>query len=149
MDNELTKYNSNIIEQVKGIAGEDADDLAVMQYLAQVAATANLVKINRREDLAIPIGSRSYVIAVTDVMTEFRIANPWISFSLINDGPDNILFKIDKLEGGITEEAPINNTETVSLDFRFPIVNILYLVTQVAGTVASVRVYAVEGKKWG
>lgn len=120
------------------------DDLMVSQAIA----ADRLDKLLKLEISKVPCGTATYNIVVTDTTQEFRLANPWISFSLINDGPGNIKVRVDKIEGGMTEEASVNNTETLSMDFRFPIVNSLYFVTEVAGTTAAIRIYAVEGRKW-
>ena len=145
MSKEITKYNNNdIVEQVKGIAGEDADDLAVMSYLAQVSATAQLVKMRKIEESKIPTAGVSFEWSLTTAIEEIRLPKPWISFSLLNNGPGDIRMTINTLKGGIGREAIIRNGAAVSRDFKYPVMTGLYWATT-AG-LATVSVQAEEGE---
>ena len=147
MGTELIKKPSNeIASRVQEIAAEDQDDLAVMAYVVQVAATIHLSKMRKLEESKIPIGAPSFEWTITTTTKRVDLANPWISFSLHNDGPGNVKVKINTLEGDISSETTIDSGEVMSRDFKYPVMNRLYLVTE--SSTATVRVYAEEGRKW-
>lgn len=119
---------------------------SVMQFIMQAAATAQLVKMRKIEESKIPIGAPSYEWTITDTIKEVQIANPWISFYLINDGPGNIKIRINLLEGDISGETTVNVGETLARDFEYPVMNKLFIVVKTPGTTAAVRLFAEEGR---
>ena len=148
MEKQLAKIQpkslDNISEIAKNIATEDADDLAVMQYLAQETSALQLLKLRKLEESKIPTGAKSFEWTITTTTKRIDLGLPWISFSLHNDGPGNVRMRINKLEGDISAEATVDSGEVISRDFEYPIVTRIYLVTE-SGT-ATVRVYAEEGR---
>ena len=143
MDKSLIVPKIEVIENGKSVSQERIDP-SVASFIAQMAQTAQLVKLRKLEESKIPIGAKSFEWIITTTIKEIEIGVSWISFSLHNDGPGNVRMRINELEGDISQEATIDSGEVISRDFEYPIVTRLYLVTE-SGT-ATVRVYAEEGR---
>lgn len=142
---ELSVVNSEIAEQARQIATEDADDLAVLQFLMQSSATAQLVKLRKLEESKIPVGVYSLPLTVPDSpVTELSLSPPWISFSLIQGGPGALYLDVNKPRGPITSRAPILVGQPYSVDFGFPAINKLYL-QAAPGTQAAIVIHAKLG----
>ena len=146
MDSKPTIPNVEVIENGKPISQERIDP-AVIQFLMQAATTAQLVKLRKLEESKIPIGAPSYEWTVTDSIKEIKLDRPWIAFALINGGTGNIRVRINDPGGDIVSETTVDSGETLNRDFKYPIVYKISLVTEVAGTTATVRVWAEEGRK--
>lgn len=136
-----------IIEDGKLVPSKTIDP-RVMSFIMQASTTAQLVKLRKLEESKVPIGIKSYKWDVTDTVSEIDLGQPWISFSLINDGPGSVCVKVNNQEGPLANEAEVKSGETYTIDFDYAIVTKILLVTKTAGTIATVRVYAEEGK-WG
>lgn len=143
MENKLTIPNVEIVENGKPISQERMDP-AVVQFIMQAAATAQLVKLRKLEESKIPTGASTYEWTITTTPMEIKLDRPWISFALINDGSGDIKMRINTQEGDISRETTVKNGGSIDWDFDFPIITKLFLVA-VSGT-ATVRVYAEEGK---
>lgn len=134
-----------VIEDGKLVPSKTIDP-SVMQFIMQAATTSQLVKLRKLEESKVPIGIKSYKWTVTDTVSEIDLGQPWISFSLINDGEGSVCVRVNNQEGPLKDEAEINSGESYDIDFDYPIITKILLVTKVAGTTATVRVYAEEGK---
>lgn len=111
----------------------------------QSAATAQLIKLRKLEESKISIGEQNMPLVVTSVPLQLTLESPWISFSLINDGPGVIFMAIND-QSRLASRTPINPTEIVNENMVYPIITDLYLQTTVPGAVANVRIRARQGK---
>lgn len=134
-----------IIEDGKPVPPKTIDP-SVIQFIMTAAQTAQLVRLRKLEESKVPIGIKSYKWTVTNTVSEIDLGQPWISFSLINDGAGSVCVRVNNQEGPLKDEAEINSGESYDIDFDYPIITKILLVTKVAGTTATVRVYAEEGK---
>ena len=135
------------IVEVDGLpVSQERVDPSVAAFIMAAAQTAQMVKLRKLEESKIPTGSPSFEWAVTNSIREIKLDIPWISFYLINDGPGNVRIRINNLEGGIVKETTIDTGETIARNFGYPVVNRIFLVTEVAGTAATVRIFAEEGR---
>lgn len=114
MNKQITIPNVDIVEQAKKIGSEDADDLAVMQYIAQAAAAAQLVRIRKYFDDRTSEGFvQSWNLTVTPVVQEIVLDYPAQSFYIINDWGSPIFVEINRRHKtasqlNITEDMPLN-----------------------------------------
>jgi len=145
MDKEIIgPISTEVTEQVRKIAGEDADDLAVMQYLMQASATAQLIRMRKLEESMVPIGIKPLKPTVTDTIMKLPIYPPWISLSLINGSGAALTLWVNDEQDPL-EEAMIAASETYSLDMKYPVIHTLYLKAESGGTTIP-RIYGKEGK---
>lgn len=84
---------------------------------------------------------RQYSYSVSDSRTKQEIRDttgPWISFSVLNDGPGDVeIFINDANEG---KPVTAKNGETINIDFKKPVVNKLY-VRLLSGASSTGRIY--------
>ena len=130
-----------IVEQGK----KKVIDPAVMQFIMQASATAQLVKLRKLEESKVPVGVKPLKLTIPDTRTQVRLGRPWISFSLINDGAGALTVWVND-EGDPLVESMIASGETYKCDFEYPTITTLYL-KAAPGTSASVRLYGKEGKR--
>lgn len=71
---ELSIPDTDIAEWARKIGSEDADDLAVLQFLMQSSATAQLVKLRKLEESKIPIGVYSLPLTVPDSLLTYIVS---------------------------------------------------------------------------
>lgn len=135
----------NIIEQARSIATEDADDLAVLQFLMQAAATAQLVKLRKLEESKVPIGIKALKRTVTDTIMKLPLYPPWISFSLINGAGSALTVWINDDADPLVEDM-IEASESYDFNATYPIIHTLYLKATLGGS-TTVRIYGKEGKQ--
>ena len=136
-----------IIENGVPVSQERIDPGA-MQFIAQMAATAQLVKLRKLEESKVPTGEISLSRTITDTIKEITLSKPWLSFTLANDGAGDVLLRINTLEGS-DEGAAIESGENYNFSSDYPIVKKLFLVTATAGTTANIRLRALEGRPLG
>ena len=133
-----------ILENGKPVSQERIDP-NVANFIFQSVQTAQAAKMRKLEESKRVVRISSYGWSLTTDTMTFDITNPWISFSLINDGTGNVKMKMNSLEGEISDESTIDSGEEVHFDFVYPYVTKLFLTTE-SGT-ATVRVRAAEGRK--
>ena len=136
--------NTEIAKQARQIAVEDADDLAVLQFLAQSAATAQLVKLRKLEESKVPIGVKPLKRTVTDTTTKLVLYPPWISFALLNDGTGGLTAWVNSEEEPLVE-GMIAGGETYKCDMEYPVIHTIYLKSE-SGVSNAVRIYGKEGR---
>lgn len=144
MDNPIIP-KVEIVENGKVVSQERVDP-NVANFIFQAVQTAQLVKMRKLEESKIPTGAPSFEWEITTTIKRVDLANPWISFSLHNDGPGNVKIRINTLGGDMSYETTVDSGEVLTRDFEYPIVTRLYLVTE--SSTATVRVHAEEGRKW-
>lgn len=132
-----------IIQDGRTVSQERMDP-AIMQFLMQASATAQLVKLRKLEESKVPIGVKS-IKSLVGITGMTILANPpWISFSLINDGPGAITVWINDEKEPLSNDM-IASDETYNLDMGYPIIHTLH-VKSYDGTSSIVRIYGKEGK---
>ena len=144
MDNKIAIPSVEVIENGERVPSERIDP-AVASFIAQMAQTAQLVKIRALEESKVPKGSKFYPLTATPNLQQLDFPNPCISFALINDGPGAIRVVTNRIEGAGLYGAIVLLNETYGLDFRYPILYRLYYQTIVAATLAAVRLTVIEG----
>jgi len=115
-----------------------------MQFLMQAAATAQLVKLRKLEESKIPRKTVPLKVTVTDTVMKLTVAPPWISYSLLNDGPGAITVWDNTTEDPL-QESMIASNESHSVNMDYPVVTMLCL-KAASGTTATVRIYGKEGQ---
>ncbi len=148
MEKQLAKIQpkslDSITEIAKNIGTEDADDLAVMQYLAQETSALQLLKLRKLEESKIPTGVKPIKMTIPDTVTKVQLGVPWISFSLINNGTGAVTCWVNDESDPLTESM-IANGKTYSVDMTYPVIKAIYL-KAASGTTAAVRIYGKEGR---
>ena len=80
--------STEVLEQVTKIAAEDADDLAVMQYIAQASIAAQAVKIRTYFDNSKSQGwKEDFNLVITPAPQEILCSHPAQTFYCFNDAP--------------------------------------------------------------
>ena len=137
--------DTEIVKQARQIAVEDADDLAVLQFLMQAQSAAQLTKMRKLEESKVPTGLKPLKLTIGDTITKIQLDPPWISFSLLNDGTGSITGWVndeqDPLQSGM-----VLSGETWNVDMEYPVIKSLFL-KAASGTTASVRIYGKEGRR--
>ena len=144
----MTQSGSNIVPfaPIK-ITGDSSETMnpAIMQFIMLASIAAQQSKVRLLEESKVPTGSKSFTWNVTDTEKEIVLGTPWISFSLLNDGSNNVYIRINTLDGNMTNEAGIKSGERYTFNATYPLITKIYLVCN-SGEGATVRVYAEEGK---
>lgn len=138
------KSLDNIAEIAKNIATEDADDLAVMQYLAQETSALQLLKMRKLEESKVPTGVKPIKMTIPDTVTKIQLGVPWISFALLNNGTGDLTCWVNDEEDPL-QESMVLSGESYSLDMTYPVIRAIYL-KAASGTTANVRIYGKEGR---
>jgi hypothetical protein len=119
MDKEITFSNVDIVEQARKIGSEDADDLAVMQYIAQATLASQAVRIRKYFDDRTSQGWVQHFdnIPITDAdpAQEFIPDRPAQSISITNDGPGVIWFRVNYR---FDTKRTLNIRETQEVNFE-------------------------------
>lgn len=120
-------------------------DPSVIRFIMQASATAQLVKLRKLEESKVPIGVKPLKYTVSDTTMEVQLGQPWISFSLINDGTGALTIWVNDERDPLVE-GMVADGETYNCDMKYPIIHTLYLKAE-SGTTANVRIYGKEGKR--
>jgi len=114
-----------------------------MSFLMQAAQVGQLNRLRRLEESKIPIGEVSHGLTVTQA-TQVYFNSRLISFTLLNDGPNDLFVEVNKT-GPIQQRSPIANGESYTCDFTYP--EILFLTLSVnQGESAAVRIRGKAGR---
>ena len=143
MTNELTVPKVEIIENGVPVSQERIDP-AVAQFIMAAAQTAQLVKIRKLAESAIPIGVKPLKLTITDTITKLVLDPPWISFSLINGAGSDLTVWVNDEDDPLVE-GMVAASETYSCDMSYTIIRTLYLKAESGGT-TTVRVYGKQGR---
>ena len=119
-------------------------DPGVMQFIAQMATTAQLVKLRKLEESKIPTGVKPIKMTIPDTITRIPLYPPWISFALLNDGAGALTVWVNDESDPLTESM-IASGESYSTDMTYPVIERIYL-KAASGTTATVRIYGKEGR---
>jgi len=79
-------------------------------------------------------------VTVTEEWSEVRSIEPWISFYLFNDGPDDVYFSPNQKVPIEEIEAPIKSGESFQMDARKPVIEVVYLICK-PGKSTTVRMW--------
>ncbi|MFH0850283.1 MAG: hypothetical protein V1924_05020 [Candidatus Bathyarchaeota archaeon] len=133
------------------------DDPAVLQFVMQAAANAQLVRLRRLEESKVPTGTTSFTLTLTPTPTVVEPAPPWISFSIRNAGPGVVRVEVTSGESTLNSVQVINSVSTFissalipsggtkNIDFVFPVITRVVFAAA-PGTTATITVAAIEGK---
>jgi len=114
-----------------------------MSFLMQAAQVGQLNRLRRLEESKVPTGEASRGLTVTQA-TQVYFQQPLISFTLLNDGPDDLFVEINRSDQ-IERTSPISNGESYGFDATYPIIQ--YLTLSVAdGESAAVRIRGKTGQ---
>ena len=124
-----------IVDEGKQVVRPD-----ILQFLMQAAQVSQLVKLRKLEESKIPTGTKSLpnALTISTTITRVKLSPPWISFSLVNDGPDRIKCEVNK-EENILDATYINKNASYNLNMEYPVIHTIYLQAEPEGT-ASVRI---------
>ncbi len=135
---------TDIQSQAAKIGQEDADDLAVINYLTAVTQANQTTRLRKLEESKIPIGDFSQEYLIRDEVKTINASNPWISFHIVNYGPGSVRVKANQQQGSMSNAAPIAKGETYRYEGTYPSVDRIYLVSDSA---SAVKVFAIEGRR--
>lgn len=116
---------------------------SIAQFIAQMTTTSQLIKMRKLEESKIPIGIKTLRHPITDTLLRLILTPPWISLSLINDGPGAITVWVN-VKADSTLEGMIPSGEVLNIDMGYPVIHTLYLKAE-AGNNALARIYGKEG----
>lgn len=128
-----TTGQKGIIEQVKSIGIEDADDLAVMNYLMQVRIVSELIKMNKGIvdmnrwiiDASPRTQDRFYAVAET-YLKKMEFDPPLLYVYVYNTGLGNLYLRFNELHGDITTEIPIASGFGEGFSVGYPSIKRIY-----------------------
>lgn len=115
----------------------------IVQFLSQAAQLAQVIKLRSLEESKIPTGADSRTFSVGTDIYEYKSGYLWISFTLVNDGPNPVYIGINDI-GDLGKVTPVNVSESYTFDGVYPVVHTLYL--QAATGLANVRIQAKRGE---
>ena len=144
MSNEVSIPNVEVIENGQQVSPERMDP-AVMSFIMQTVSASQLTKLRKLEESKIPIKTKPIRITVPDTVTRVDLSDPWISFSLINDGLNGVTVWVNDEQDPL-EEGMIASLEMHTCDMKFPVIETIFLKSQ-AGTTNAVRIYGKVGRK--
>jgi len=126
--------------------GEAQISPELIAIMMQAAGAAQLVKLRMLEESRIPTGSFSIGLTVS-AKSHIRLADPAISFSMINDGPNSVYleYSTGQNEFPIRRTAPVLINETFSFNATFPVIRSIDLDVESA-TTAAVRIKGQTGR---
>ena len=116
----------------------------VLTAVIQLAQLAQLVRIRKLEESKVPIGTKSLSFTITDTTKRLTFLQPWISFTLLNDGAGSVNIEVND-EEKLLDNCLIASGESWECDMKYPVIHTLYL-KAAPGTTAAVRIKAKEGK---
>lgn len=137
----------NIAERAAQIGMEDADDLAVLNFVAQMQTARATTRMLRLAEAKIPTGFRhfEYTILVGETLV-IQLGVPWISFTIHNKSATTGFFMAINDRDRLNEDAPIAPLKSANIAWEFPLIKTIYL--KVDGAVdVPVEIWAIEGKK--
>ena len=108
----------------------------------QTAQTERLVNL---EESKIPTGIKIIKMTIPDTITKIPLYPPWISFSMINDGPVGAVTVWINNEEDPLRESMVASGESYNCNMDYPSINSLYL-KAASGTTSAVRIYGKEGQ---
>jgi len=82
----------------------------------------------------------SIKVTVTEEWSEIVTTEPWISFYLFNDGPDEVYLSVNKKVPIEKIESPLEKGEDFNMDAKKPVINAVYLICK-PGKSATVRMW--------
>jgi len=88
-------------------------------------------------------GTQSLKYSLTTSTKHLKFNPPWVSFSLINDGPDDIYISTTDVHD-LTDEVGVKENETINVDMKQPVIKELWMKS---GGTAAVRIHAKLGKE--
>ncbi len=124
------------------------DDPAVLQFVMQAVANAQLVRLRKLEESKVPIGTLSFTRTISDNPFDIDLDDlelPWISFSVINTGPGGVHVEVTSSEAALNRSAFIPAGGTKNIDFGFAVITMV-MFAAAPGTTATITVAAVKGK---
>lgn len=134
-----------VIENGREVSSDQINP-ATVQFIMQATIASQLVKLRKLEQSKIPTGIKSFSVAVDGTRKKIGLNKPWISTSMINDGPNSVYTRLNSLEGPLTENgAVIKSGEPYTYDADYPIITCIYLQCA-SGESATVRIHGEEGQ---
>jgi len=126
-------------------SSQERMDPAVMQFLMQASATANLVKLRKLEESKVPVRTVELRRIIGPITSRIYLNAPWISFSLINDGAGALTVWVND-ENDPMVNGMILNGGNYNCDFKYAVIEVIYM-RAAPGTTAAVRIYGKEGRR--
>ena len=142
MSQDLAFPKVEVIDDGKPVPQERVNP-SVMQFIMQAAATVQLVKLRKLEESKIPTRVIPLSMTITTRTTKLVLGPPWISFSLINDGPGALTVWVND-ESEPTASGMIVAGESYNCDMTYPVIKTLYMKS---ASTSSVRIFGKEGKE--
>ena len=139
-----------IIEQAKKFIGEDADDLAVLQFLMQASTAANTARMRKLAEAKIPTGFKhlEYTVPADEVFV-VQLGTPFIAFTLKNKSNVAGVYMCINEQKKLNEDSPIPPQNSANITMELPIIKTIYLKSATAGVSVDVTIFGIEGKrKW-
>ena len=122
----ILNNSPEVLEQVKSIGIEDADDLAVMNYLMQVKIATELVKFNSYWRLSNPKTERTFLATAETKLKKMTFDFPCLSVVIRNNGPGSLYVRYNELSGDITNEIPTAAGSSTGFSTVFPTLKCIY-----------------------
>lgn len=113
-----------------------------VKEIYELVNMANLAKLRKLEESKVPVGTNSFPFSVTTKILVITLNEPFISFTLINDGPGNVQMRVNG-GGFLGNEAPILPGQPAVVSFDYPTIKTISLVST---TTASGRIFGKTGK---
>ena len=147
MSNDITIPKVEVIDQNGVPVSQERMDPSVVQFIFAAASLSQLVKMRKLEESKVPIAVKPLRRTVTDSVMEIKLDQPWISFSMINDGAGAVTAWVNDKNDPL-ETSMVASGETYSCNMDFPVIWAVYLKAN-TGTTAAVRIYGKVGRQNG
>ncbi len=116
----------------------------IMQFLMQAAQVSQLIKLRKLEESKGATGENNKTYSLTTKIRRIRPFPKWISFSLINDGVDDVVLTVARTDNpDISTDATIKKNQSYTYDATYPVINEIRIMA--VNTTATVRIFAQEG----
>ena len=142
MSFKIVPQDAREIEIVGG--GEERMDPRVMSLITSLGQLAQQNRIRKLEESKIPETTYSVTLAIITEL-EYIVYPPWISFSLINDGPGTLFLHVNGNKPRSPNQAPVLVGGRLDIDFKYPVINKIYFQC-VTVLPVSIRLTAMVGK---
>lgn len=122
-------------------------DPAIMSFLMQASIAAQTAKMRLLEESKVPVGDRSFQVAVTDTVMEIPFMESLISCSVTNkrDSAGSIYCCVNEQLGPMNLLAEIEPGESKSWNFEYPTIEKIYIQAY-SGLTATAKLFCEVGR---
>jgi len=117
------------------------NEVLPLDALVQLSQLGQVARLRKLEESKVPVGTKSVELTVTDTVLDYVIYDdalpnpgfPWISFALVNKGPDRVKVDVNSTFD-LVRGSYIDVNGELFVNMVYPIIYRLYLQAETGGT---------------